>query len=46
MGDLLVTSIKIDKEVWKKAKIEAIKRGITTTEFLNKAIEHELKFHA
>jgi hypothetical protein len=43
MGNQLVTSFKIDEELWKKAKIEAIKRGITTAEFLNQAIINELK---
>lgn len=43
MGDLIVTSIKIDEEVWKKAKIEAINRGITTAEFLTECLKNELK---
>ena len=43
MGTQIVTSIKIDDELWKKAKIEAIKRGITTAEFLNIALQNELK---
>ncbi len=43
MGKQVVTSIKIDDELWKKAKIEAIKRGITTAEFLNQAVINELK---
>lgn len=39
----VVTSIKIEEDIWKKAKIEAIKRGVTVTDFLNTAIEDELK---
>lgn len=43
MGELVVTSIKIDDDVWKQAKIEAINRGITTAELLAKALRNELK---
>ena len=43
MGKHVVTSVKVDEDVWKKAKIEAIKRGITVTELLNTALETELK---
>ncbi len=43
MGKKLVTSIKIDEDIWKKAKITAIKRGITVTDLLNTALEEELK---
>jgi predicted HicB family RNase H-like nuclease len=33
------TSIKIRPTVWKEAKIEAIKQGITVSELVEKAIE-------
>ncbi|MCV0398365.1 MAG: hypothetical protein K5785_00055 [Nitrosarchaeum sp.] len=46
MGELIVTSIKIDEELWKQAKIEAIKRGITAAEFLNNAIKNELEINS
>jgi predicted HicB family RNase H-like nuclease len=34
----LVTSLRIDPEIWKQAKIEAIKHDITLTELLEEAI--------
>ena len=43
MGELVVTSIKIDEDVWKRAKIEAINRGITTAELLTESLRNELK---
>ena len=43
MGKKVVTSIKIDEDIWKKAKIEAIKRETTVAELLNKALEQELR---
>ena len=43
MGKLIITSIKIDEDVWKKAKIESINRGITTAEFLTDCLKNELK---
>jgi len=36
------TSVKIDAELWKQAKIEAIKRGITLSELLELALRREL----
>lgn len=36
------TSLNIDSLLWKKAKIEAINRGITITELLEYALETEL----
>lgn len=42
MGKKLVTSIKIDEDIWKKAKIEAIKRGITVTDLLSSALEEKI----
>lgn len=43
MGKKTATSINIDEELWKEAKIEAVKRGITVTELLEKALRNELK---
>jgi hypothetical protein len=37
------TSININEDLWKKAKIEAIKRGITVTELFEKALEKEIE---
>lgn len=39
----LVTSIKIDPEVWKEAKIEAITRGIDLSELVEFALKKEIK---
>lgn len=39
----LVTSIKIDPEIWKEAKIEAITREIDLSELVETAIKKELK---
>jgi post-segregation antitoxin (ccd killing protein) len=36
------TSINVDEDLWKKAKMEAIKRGITVTELFEKALEKEI----
>lgn len=43
MGKKTPTSINIDEELWKEAKIEAVKRGITVTELLENALRNELK---
>jgi post-segregation antitoxin (ccd killing protein) len=37
------TSINVDEELWKKAKMEAIKRGITVTELFEKALKKEIE---
>jgi len=37
------TSIKIDAELWKMAKIEAIKRGIDVSELVEDALRKELE---
>lgn len=37
------TSIKIKPNVWKEAKIEAIKQGITVSELVEEAIEQWIK---
>ena len=38
-----VTSLKLDDDLRKKAKIEAINRGMTLGEFVDIAIRNELK---
>ncbi len=38
MGKGIVTSIKIDEDVWKKTKIEAINLGIQLSEILEEAL--------
>lgn len=43
MGKLVVTSIKVDDELWKEARIEAIRRGISVAELLNAALRRELQ---
>jgi|GEM_PF-938369 len=39
------TSIKISPELWKEAKIEAIKHSITVSELVEEAIERWMKEH-
>jgi hypothetical protein len=36
------TSINIDADVWKKAKMKAIERGITVTQLVEIAIKKEI----
>ena len=43
MGQLKVTSIKIDESIHDKAKIEAIKRKITLAGLIEEALKKELK---
>ena len=43
MTEKIVTSIKVDKELWKEAKIHAIKNGMTLYEFLEQALRNRLK---
>lgn len=38
-SERVTTSIKIDPEKWKKAKIEAIKHGIELSELIDEAID-------
>ena len=38
----MVTSIKVDRELWKEAKIRAIKNGMALYELLDKALRKEL----
>jgi predicted HicB family RNase H-like nuclease len=37
------TSIKIKPSVWKEAKIEAIKQGVTVSEFVEESLQAQLK---
>jgi len=39
----LVTSLRIDPELWKEAKIQAIKHDMTLTELLEEAIDCWIK---
>jgi len=39
------TSIKVSPELWKEAKIEAIKHGITVSELVEGAIETWIREH-
>ena len=39
MTERVTTSIKIDPELWKKAKIAAIERGIDVSELVERALE-------
>jgi predicted DNA-binding ribbon-helix-helix protein len=43
MPKQVVTSIKVDEELWKEAKIYAIKKGITLAELLNELLKKELE---
>lgn len=42
MGKPVVTSMKVDEDTWKKAKIRAIEEGITLQDLLNQALEEKL----
>ncbi len=37
------TSLNVDPEIWKKAKIHAITKGITLTELVEKAVDSWIK---
>jgi predicted HicB family RNase H-like nuclease len=39
----IVTSLRVNPELWKLAKIEAIKQGMTLGEFVDKSLKRELK---
>jgi predicted HicB family RNase H-like nuclease len=41
-----VTSIKVDPELWKEAKIQAIREGIALNQLLDEALEMRLKREA
>lgn len=38
----VVTSIRIDEETWKKAKIRAIEKGVTLKQLMEQLIKEEL----
>lgn len=39
----VVTSIKVDEDLWKEAKKKAIDEGITLQDLLNEAVEDWMK---
>jgi predicted HicB family RNase H-like nuclease len=39
----IVTSLRVNPELWKLAKIEAIKRGITLADVVESSLKKELK---
>lgn len=39
----VVTSIRVDDELWKEAKIYAVRKGITLTDLIEKLLKKELK---
>jgi len=43
MGKRIVTSVKIDEDIWKKAKIEAISQDLQLSELLEKAVDEWIK---
>lgn len=43
MGKRIVTSVKIDEDVWKKAKIEAINQDMQLSEVLESAVDEWIK---
>lgn len=43
MGKRIVTSVKIDEDIWKKAKIEAINQDMQLSEILENAIDEWIK---
>ncbi|MFB5620434.1 MAG: hypothetical protein ACE5RC_04820 [Nitrosopumilus sp.] len=43
MGKRIVTSVKIDDDIWKKAKIEAINQDMQLSEVLETAVEEWIK---
>ncbi len=39
----VVTSLRVEQDLWKEAKIEAIKQGTTLASFIDKAIRNEIE---
>lgn len=39
----IVTSFRIDEELWRETKIHAVKNGITLKELLERLLREELK---
>jgi hypothetical protein len=44
MSNLIVTSIKVNVETWKKVKIICVLRGITLTQALDEALKLHLGY--
>jgi predicted DNA-binding ribbon-helix-helix protein len=42
MSKQIVTSIRVQEELWKEAKIYAIRKGMTVTELLERLLTEEL----
>jgi len=42
-GKQIVTSLRVKPELWKLAKIEAVKRGITLADVVELSLRKELK---
>ncbi len=42
MGIQIVTSVKVDEDLWKKAKVRAINEGITLNTLVEQAITTRL----
>ena len=43
MGKRIVTSVKIDEDIWKKTKIEAINQDMQLSESLEEALDEWIK---
>ena len=43
MGKRIVTSVKIDEDVWKKTKIEAINQDVQLSEAFEEALKEWIK---
>ena len=43
MGKRIVTSVKIDEDIWKKTKIEAINQDLQLSESLEEALDDWIK---
>ena len=42
MGKQIVTSIRVDEDLWKEAKIHAVRKEITLTELVERLLREEL----
>ena len=43
MAKQVVTSIRVDEDVWREAKIYAIRSGMTISELLERLLKEKLK---
>lgn len=43
MEETIVTSLRINKEIWKEAKRQAFELDLTTAQFVESAIVHEIQ---